>query len=149
MWKLGRWSYIIHAIRSNTIHLVTFFSRTCFWICSKALFSLHNSLSLSFSKFLSHFLCVLLFALILPYICTIFIFRMCCPYTAEGLLIPSSSGFLTFMINGDFWGFLHCSGQSFINKCDCAKQLNLINAEVTVTLSRIFNRLHRKIMHFP
>ena len=31
------------------------------------------SLSLSLSKFLSRFLCIRLFALILPYICTIFL----------------------------------------------------------------------------
>ena len=113
------------------------------------LYFLFTILSLSFSKFLSHFLCVLLFALILPYIYTIFFSGMCYPYTAKGLLIPSSYIFPTFMINGDFWGLLHCSGQSFINKCDCTKQVSLINAEVTVTLSGSFNRLPQTIMHFP
>jgi len=24
-------------------------------------------------------------------------------------------------MNEDFWSSLHCLGQSFINKCDCAK----------------------------
>ena len=31
--------------------------------------------------------------------------------------------------------------QSFINKCDCTKQVNLINVEVTITLSGSFSNL--------
>ena len=87
------------------------------------------SLSLSFCLAFCVFASLPLFSLIFA---LFFFSRMCCPYTTEGLLIPSSSSFPTFMINGDFWGFMHCSSQSFINKCDCAKQVSLINAKMTV-----------------
>ena len=41
-----------------------------------------------------------------------------------------------FMMKMDFLDLKHCSNQSFNNKCDYAKQVGLINAEVTITLWR-------------
>ena len=39
-----------------------------------------------------------------------------------------------FMMKMDFWDLKHCSNQSFNNKCDYAKQVGLINADITITL---------------
>lgn len=112
-------------------------TRTNTWISSKAIF------------FLSNFLCVSFFALILPYTCPTFFSRMRWPCTAESLLVPLGSCFPIFMMNWDFWGLQHCSRQSFINKCNCAKQVSLINEEVTVALSESFSRLTQTILRFP
>ena len=136
--KLQRWGYIIHA-RGNTIHFVTICSRTNTWISSKAIFSLYNSLSLSLSLF--HFLYVSFFALILPYTCPTFFSRVWCPCSIERLIVTSGFCFPIFIMNGDFWGSKHFLGQSFINKWNYTKQVSLINAEMTVALSRSFSRL--------
>lgn len=52
------------------------------------------------------------------------------------------------MIKEDFWGHKHGSGQSFINKWDCARQVNLINAEVVVALSGSFSMSPQTLLHF-
>lgn len=50
---------------------------------------------------------------------------------------PSSDTFLILCkMNMDFWGLKHFSGKLFSNKCNCTKQVDQINVELTVTLSR-------------
>ena len=113
------------------------------------LFLLSTAPSLSLSQFLSNFMCLPLFTLIFSYICPTFFLGMCCPYTVGELLIQSGSCFPTFMINRDCQGYLHCSNKSFINKFNYAKQVNLINAKVTIALPKNFSRLPQTTLHSP
>lgn len=48
-------------------------------------------------------------------------------------------------MNGDFWGLFICLGSSYNIKCDCSKQVILINVEVTVESSRCF----KSILNIP
>ena len=49
-----------------------------------------------------------------------------------------------FIMNEDLWGFSYCLGLSFCIKCDSAKQMTFINAEVVVESSGNFRKLPRK-----
>lgn len=81
------------------------------------------------------------------YISPAFSSGMCCLCIAGGFLIPTDTYFPTFMMKKNFWGLQHCSGQSFINKCNCVKQVNLINIEMTIILSESFNQLPRTTLY--
>lgn len=93
-------------------------------------------LSLSLNSF---FYVFLHFFSSFPYISPTSNSKVCCPCTARDLSIPLGSTFHTFMMNGDFWSSLHYLGQSISNKCDCARQVSLINMKVIVDSSRSFN----------
>ena len=87
------------------------------------------SIFLSFDC-LSPFLHVLL-SFILP---STFLLKTLSFHRAGEILVPSDTFPFLFMMNMDFWGLKHYSGQSFSNKCDYIKQMGWINAEVTITL---------------
>ena len=53
-----------------------------------------------------------------------------------------------FITNEDLWGFSHCLGLSFCIKCDGAKQMTFINAEVVMESSRNFRKLPRRSLSF-
>ena len=112
------------------------------WIIelTRTLFFLYNILSLIFS------MCPSLCLYPAIYLLYLLFWNVLSLYSCR-LLVLTSSCFPIFMMNGDFWGLQHCSGQSFINKCNYAKQVNLINVEMTVTLSRSFSRHPRTILY--
>ena len=88
---------------------------------------------------LSPFLHVLL-SFILP---STFLLKTLSHHRASEILFPLDTFPFLFMMNMDFWGLKHYSGQSFSNKCDCIKQMVQINAEVTITLILWSKRSHK------
>ena len=99
-------------------------------------FSLYSSLS----QFLSIYLCVPPFTLILPYICPTFFSGMCCPCTAGGLLVPSSSWFF-FLLS---WWM-----ETFKATCTVQASHSLINATMPgrqVSLMRRWQLLYQEVL---
>ena len=99
--------------------------------------SLQTLSSLSLLFFYLYFCVSLYCALSFPLYFLLFAFFGMCYFDTTGELLVSSDTCTTiFMMKIDFWSFRHYSCQLFSNKCDCVRQVNLINAETTITLSR-------------
>ena len=55
-----------------------------------------------------------------------FLLEILCGHIAGKILVPLDIFLFLFMMNMNFWSVKHYSDQSFSNKCDCTRQVNIV-----------------------